>query len=142
MKVLTYIITFFITLPCIKAVWIFSTSENLTDPNIGSGLRLKSESVSRSNFTRGISICGKFNYSRIAGSAQLIQIETPGALMWSFMGYQETFMQFGYINWVVKEVPQNNFRLWSTNRWHQICWSFDRNSSYLMFVKVLLILVY
>ena len=126
------VLLIFSILPTARAILVFST--NNTD--FGSGLKLNSSSVEKSNFTQGISICGRFNYRRIAGSNQLIQIETPGAFMWSFMGYQGSFMQFGYINWVIKEVPSNNFRLWSTNRWHQICWSFNRQTSFLMFVKV------
>ena len=125
----------FSALPSVRAISVFRTNNT----EFGSGLKLNSSSVEKSNFTQGISICGRFNYNRLGAagkSTQIFQIETPGAFMWSFMGYQETFMQFGYFNWVVKEVPKNNFRLWSTNQWHQICWSYDRQTSFLMFVKV------
>ena len=122
----------FSALPSVRAISVFRTNNT----EFGSGLKLNSSSVEKSNFTQGISICGRFNYNRLGGTWDLFRIETPGAFMWGFMGYQETFIGFGYYNWVVKEVPQNYFRLWSTNQWHQICWSYDRQTSFLMFVKV------
>ena len=113
-----------------KLTAVYKTIEN--NSTIGSGLKLIAESVNPSNFTNGISICGRFNLTRLAGTTRILAI---GNQMWAHMGYDETFFEFGFRNGIVKEVHTNNFRLWSTNRWHQICISFNRKTSHLMFVK-------
>ena len=50
--------------------------------------------------------------------------------------YDMTFFWFGSMNWIVKDLQRNSFIIWSTNRWHSICVSFDRKTSHLTLVKV------
>ena len=125
------IITFLQQILPSQSIVVFSSlRENGT--TVESGLKLLPESVSASNFTQGITICGRFNLARVGHSSWIIAI---GSQMWLFMGYQETFLEFGFRNWVIKEIANDNFYLWSTNRWHQICLSFDRTQNHIMFVK-------
>ena len=114
-----------------ESVTVYSSVHD--NGTLGSGLKLLPESVSQpSNFTQGITICGRFNLARVGGSSFILAI---GQQMWLFMGYDETFLEFGFRNWIIKDVITDNFYIWSTNRWHQLCFSFDRITYHLMFVK-------
>ena len=93
---------------------------------------IEEHSLGSSNFTQGITICGRFNLARLAGETRILAI---GDQMWLFMGYHETFLQFGFRNWIVKNPAANVFGIWSTNRWHHICFSFDRKTNHLMLIK-------
>ena len=116
-----------------ESITVYSSVQSNGTSSMGSGLKLLPDSVSQpSNFTQGITICGRFNLARLAGSNFILAI---GQQMWLFMGYAETFLEFGFRNWVIKDLATDNFYIWSTNRWHQICLSFDRQSHHLMFVK-------
>ena len=87
-----------------------------------------------SNFDKGITICTRFNYKQLSTQSWIF---TQGALSWIFAGYQESFLMFGNINWILKDPKTQSFRMWITNRWHHICLSYDRNTSHISLMKVM-----
>ena len=110
-----------------------------------SGLSLLKESIKRdTNFTNGITICIRFNYRKLGKRMAIFTHQKQGTEDWKYFyvrteaGYdQGTFFHFGGLNWIVKDMVKNSFILWSTNRWHSVCVSFDHYTSHIRFVKVL-----
>ena len=116
-------------------------NESSNKPNPDAGLRLIPKSSGDSNFTQGITICGRFKYQRLSKESTMFDIaaqQQDQRLVWSFMGYKETFIGFGdnHENWVVKNPPDNNFLIWASNRWHHVCLAYNRPTAHLLFVKV------
>ena len=116
------------------AIKVYQSSKS---PNPFFPIGLKLITKSESNFTQGLTICGRFNYQLLSRESNLFWIGTSydDLFIWSYMGYKETFIGFGGHNSVVKD-GDDNFLLWGPNRWHHICLAYDRPTAHLLFVKV------
>ena len=90
------------------------------------------------DFSTGISFCGRFNYRKLGWQSFMVASSNPHLLVRLSMGGQSTFLFFGNMNWIVKDLEKDKFLIWSTTRWHHICLSFDRINSHLQFFKVIL----
>ena len=120
---------------------------NATKPD--AGLKLIKKSIKKdTNFEKGITICIRFKFLALLGSKSVIFIHDPGlATDWqslngqsmfrAYAGYKQTFFIFGTTSSILKDVELDTFLLWSTNRWHSICVTFDRTNSHFTYVKVL-----
>ena len=49
---------------------------------------------------------------------------------------EPAFINFGNLWLIVKDMEKNTFHIWSTNKWHHICLSFDRLKYHLKLYKV------
>ena len=128
----TLLLGYFLT-PAL-AIKVYQSSK-IPNPFFPIGLKLIAKS--ETNFTLGLTICGRFNYELLSKESNLFWIGTSynDLFIWSFMGYKETFIGFGGHNSVVKD-GDDNFLLWGPNRWHHICLAYDRPTAHLLFVKV------
>ena len=117
-----------------QAIIVYKSLESIESDEPFSGLRLIPTSVSKSsNFTHGLSFCARFNYRRLGWNSYTFFTLVPYKFIWLPMGNTETFFFFGKMNWILKD--SDSFRIWSTNKWHHICVSFDRISFNLKVVK-------
>ena len=94
-----------------------------------------------SNLTKGITICGRFNYPRIIEQTSIlfyVKSMSTYEYLATKMGYQETFWGIADYNWILKEPIKNTFRVWAANRWHHICLALDKELSHFVVVKVIL----
>ena len=109
MSKVTFSLTYLLTSTLAIKVYQSSKSPNPFFP-IGLKLITKSES----NFTQGLTICGRFNYQLLSKESNLFWIGTSydDLFIWSYMGYKETFIVFGGHNSVVKD-GDDNFLLWA-----------------------------
>ena len=100
-----------------------------------SGLKLDKESIkNNTNFSDGITICIRFNYRQL--NINLIIFFNQHSGTKTRAGYQRTFLDFGGMNWMIKDLKRDSFHIWSTNRWHSLCVSFDQTTSHIAYVKV------
>ena len=142
MSTVSYCFWFLITISGIlqksQAMVSYNSLEpiNATEPL--AGLKLQKGSVEKSSiFTEGITICSRFNY-RVLSKSIIFSIgsDVDNWKITARAGYDETFLFFWNINWIVKEPDTNKFRIWTTNRWHHICLSFNKSTYQLTLVKV------
>ena len=106
---------------------------NATSPF--SGLKLDKESIKKdTNFSNGITICIRFNYRQLNINLIIFFNQQSGTK--TRAGYQRTFFDFGGMNWMIKDLKRDSFHIWSTNRWHSLCVSFDKATSHIAYVKV------
>ena len=92
------------------------------------------------NLTKGITICGRFNYPRIIEETSILFYVKSMSYEYlaTKMGYQETFWGIADYNWILKDPIKNTFRVWAANRWHHICLALDKALSHFVVVKVIL----
>lgn len=108
---------------------------NATQPF--AGLKLDRNSVLKNtSFNQGLSFCARFNYRKLGWDSYMFTSLTPHHFARLSMGDSDTFLFFGNMNWIVKELQTNKFQIWSTNKWHHVCLSFDRTQFHLKFFKV------
>ena len=91
----------------------------------------------QTNLTRGVTLCGRFYYTRIIESSSVpffVQSKSY-QYFWARMGYQETFWGFADFNWILKDPIQDSFRIWAANRWHHICIALDKRTKHFVVVK-------
>ena len=114
---------------------------NTANDNLEIGLVLKKESVNL-DLPNGFTFCEKFNYRVLGRYSVLVSIGCENGVhvdcIWTFVGYKLTFVGLGNFNWILKDPINDDFLPWTTNRWHQVCLSFDNKDSKLTFVKVVL----
>ncbi len=126
---------------------VIQSTTPLTDKNNLSGFQLKEASSQVINVQRlqGFSICGRFNFQRIvSGKTRLFRILSNDWHMFFFnINYDETFASFGNADefgsspsWICAEKTNANFVMWSTQRWHAVCFSFSARSSHVTITKV------
>ena len=103
-----------------------------------SGLQLVEESIkNHTKFEDGITICLRFNFRKLGAIVFKHFSRASNPIMMEAQAiYKQTFLFFGNMNWIVKDMKSNSFIIWSTNRWHSICVSFDKKTSHIVFVKV------
>ena len=91
----------------------------------------------QTNLTRGVTICGRFYYTRIIESSSVLFFVQSKSYQyfWARMGYQETFWGFADFNWILKDPIQDSFRIWAANRWHHICIALDKRTKHFVVVK-------
>ena len=137
----------FLTLIQIKlfeAIAIYESEEalNATDPFAGLKF-IRNSTKQDSDFTQGVTFCVRFNFNRLSDGSTIFSVENPGRplAVLAFAGYQETFLFFGGMNWIVKDPESQTFRLWTTNKWHHMCLGYDRNSSFLTLIRVKIALI-
>ena len=65
----------------------------------------------------------------------MFQVLKHEKLLWGHMDYKDSFFGFANSNWVVKDLQSNNFLIWTANRWHHVCFSFNRQTNRLLLVK-------
>ena len=131
---------------CAREIVVFKSSLQLDNQRYLSGLRLK---TTRNNQPiqsfKGFSLCGRFNYQRLLGSqTRLFFIKDHDWQLFFFkLDYDESFVSFGNVDhtgsapsWINGELPDSNFVMWSTQRWHSVCFSFKASNSYVAIVKV------
>ena len=115
----------------------YESTLKINDTNPFAGLKLVKDSIKKdTNFEDGITICLRFYLRKLGGV--VFKHEYPGkpVFMEAQAIYKQSFFFFGSMNWIVKDLQRNSFIIWSTNRWHSICVSFDRKTSHLTLVKV------
>ena len=143
MSTVSYCFWFLITISGIleksQALVAYKSLEpiNATEPL--AGLKLQKDSIEKSsNFSKGITICCRFNF-KILSRSKVFWIKSgssEGPTITSEAGYAESFLFFWNMNWIMKEAESQKFQIWNTNRWHHICLSFNKNTSHITFVKV------
>ena len=118
----------------------YESLDSVVVPKSSAGLKLLANTtLQQTSFEQGISICARFNYSQLLHSESWVYYF--GKHDWSnhagfSTGYHGTFLTFWNINWIVKDLNPESFQIWTANRWHHTCFSFDRNLSSVKFVKV------
>ncbi len=133
-----------------KMMKMYESTSSLSDPRPISGLKLAnvSDNVDVTGLP-GFTICGRFNFKRLMhGQTRMFQIESvePGKswrMMFFLIGYERSFFSFGTKDetgsspsWIMKEVGREDFMIWSTNRWHQICIAFQLRTNHITLIKV------
>ena len=125
-----------------KAQFVYKSTLMPSALNVDVGLELdKNVTKIESNFETGVTLCGKFNYKVLGYWSRLYSIgcahKYAGDCIWARMEYKRSFMGFGAFNTIVKDPEMDEFMVWRTNQWHQICLAFEVISSKLVFVKVI-----
>ena len=101
------------------------------------GLKFKLEP--ETNLDKGVTICGRFYYTRIIEATSIlfyVKSMSTYEFLATKMGYQETFWGIADYNWILKDTIRDTFRVWAANRWHHICLALDKESSHFVVVKV------
>ena len=64
-------------------------------------------------------------------------------LVFIILGYEFSFFAMGNVDatqqspsWIMQEIGAKDFLMWSTNRWHQFCVSYTKNTQWVTLVKV------
>ena len=116
----------------------------MTKQNMDIGLILDKSNIELS-LPNGFSFCVKFNYRVLGWDSKLVSIGCSNEFnvdcIWIPVGYYLTFVGVGNFNWILKQsdsigVENDNFLVWTTNQWHQVCLAFDASTSMLSFIKV------
>lgn len=129
------IILVFLTIS--EAITVYRSLEPIDTILPMAGLRLNPKSILKeTNFTKGVSFCGRFNYRKLGWYSKMIDAMSYPFFVTMYMGEPNTFINFGNLWLIVKDIEKNTFHIWSTNKWHHICLSFDRSKFHLKLYKV------
>ena len=119
---LLLLIIFTITLHKGLCLIVYESLEPIDADSPLAGLRLQKDSVQQStNFTKGITICTRFNYRILSRDQVFVIFSNKNGYhsIGPFAGYEESFLFFWNINWIIKDPELNKFQLWITNNWHR-----------------------
>ncbi len=95
----------------------------------------------------GLSICLRFNLRRLINeSGWLVEWQSPD-MDWSLfkvaVGYRKSTVAFGnndtfgsMPSWIIRVQGEEGFNIWSTNKWHHLCFSFRASDKKVTFIKV------
>ncbi len=132
-----------------RQIHLFESTEFVNKDKILSGLHLISQqdklTVSRFD---GFAMCGRINFRQLVDSrSKFSRIRSDQE--WNLFGlgveYTTSFLSFGNYgegtrsapSWILAEVAKpEEFKVWSTNRWHSLCFSFRASGKHASFVKV------
>ena len=120
-----------------QALLTYESTLPINETNPFAGLKFVKDSIKiDTNFKDGITICLRLYLRKLGGV--VFKHEYPGkpVFMEAQAIYKRSFFFFGNMNWIVKDLQKNSFFIWSTNRWHSVCVSFDKKTSQITFVKV------
>ncbi len=147
LRFLTLLVIFQVSFVRAK-ITVFESISALDSNRKLSGLHLKANktSVSLSNFD-GLTICGRFDFKSLnQARSQFISIWSPS---WSVLkieiGYQLSFFGFGnndthgsMPSYMLQDVEQddNDYMIWSANKWHHMCIAYEKTQSYIRCIKV------
>ena len=140
---MTYILLMYF-ISCTQAEFVYRSSYLPSMQIVDVGLELDQTMTKiEVNSKSGLTLCGKFNYKVLGYLSRLYSIgcahKTAGDCIWARMEYKRSFMGFGAFNTIVKDPETDEFMIWRTNQWHQICLAFDAELLKLTFVKVILL---
>ena len=121
-----------------------------TKQNVEVGLILDKTSMMSTSImtlTNGFTFCVRFNYRVLGWDSKLVSLGCTNEFnvdcIWIPAGYDLTFVGIGNFNWILKKsddskgLKTDDFLVWTTNQWHQICLTFDTTSSVVSFIKVM-----
>ncbi len=130
---------------------VYTSTAPLNDEQVLSGLLLQ-DNTSNIELTQlpGLSICVRFNFKRLLDSKSVLYRIESGELeqqSWKFanfvIGYSASSIGFGkdhigsVPSWIITEKDNHDdFSLWSPNKWHHVCMSYERFDSYISVVMV------
>ena len=114
-----------------------------------SGLYYKKPANSYHELSYSLTVCARFSFARLSKKCQLFYFKKPNTSEREFLGvsirYKESgsYPRFGdreegpgyFFNWVLKDPETNEFNIWSTYRWHHVCFAFNKNTSHVAWVK-------
>ncbi len=125
---------------------VYRSSEPIESLRPLAGLQLDTSKTSVT-ITKGLTLCVRLNYRLLAENSKLFIIESPEwGLMWFKVNYRASFFGFGTgtgvntkSNWIIKDLEKNRFMIWMANNWHHVCIAYDKQSSHIALVKVMIV---
>ena len=125
------------------ALKIFESHNVNFDKEMIHGLHHKKQSEIEITFSNSFAACIRLKVKRIARdrSVNLLTIEIFFSLS---AQYPETWFMFGNSNqgkgfkgsWILYDAMEKSYLIWQLNKWHHICFSYSKQTSYISFVKV------
>ncbi len=100
--------------------------------------------------SRGLTICGRFNYKQLLHESLFWKVASPEwDLLWMHTMYTSAFFGFGnrfpngsvireksYANWIIKDPIRDKYLIWIADSWHSLCLAFHKPTSEIILVKV------
>ena len=132
----------------IKGIEVYRSTLEFLDEKLSGLYFLNNQN--QANFSQSFGLCLRFNYKKLGKSSdyekpRIIYIPNTCCKR-NFMAltaeYPGTWFSLGnygkpnaYSTWVLFE-PPDNFDIWSANKWHHLCITFEKSTSSVKLVKV------
>lgn len=110
-----------------------------------SGIKLKNGFSFKKTFTNSLTFCTRFNFQRLGN--RILEFRDPltlELLLWirleakfTWFGYGNHLVEGSYSSWLLKDPHSNNYAVWQSNNWHHLCISYNADTTYVNFIKVL-----
>jgi hypothetical protein len=126
-----------------QSIVAYESNLPLETPQPNAGLQLVKSSIEKeSNFSNGFTICERFKYDLLRQEFGPMFFFQPGSesdsyrnSAYCYLRNDHSFCFFFDFNYIVKDTDSNSFKLWTPGNWHHVCFSFDRTSLHLIFIK-------
>ena len=134
-----------------KGIKVYRSTVDFLDEKL-SGLHFLNNQ-NPAKFSQSFGLCLRFNFKKLGKSSDItkptiIYIPNPHSKK-SFVRlraeYEGTWFHLGnyerqnaFSNWVLFEPPDNFYLIWSANKWHHLCFAFEKSTSFVTLVKVFL----
>ena len=125
--------------PTVNSLMVLKSLEPFDEPDPFSGAELRRISVlNDSEFSRGITFCGRFNFLRFP--QELLQIGSRNPFPFIRIKRKKLDKNFhlsiGDVWFEIKSVYNENNQLWITNQWQHFCLAFDVDTLHISIIKV------
>ena len=125
--------------PTVNTLMVFKSLEPLDKPDPFSGAQLSRILVlNNSEFSRGITFCGRFNFLRFP--QELLQIGSRNPFPFIRIKRKKLDKHFhlsiGDVWFEIKNLHNENNQLWITNQWQHFCLAFNVATLHISIIKV------
>ena len=123
----------------VNTLLVLKSLEPLDKPDPFPGVKLRKNSVlNDSEFSKGITFCGRFYFLRFPQKLLEIGLANPKPFITiQRKKIKENFWLFiGGVAFEIKNVQSENNPLWITNQWHHFCLSFSVETLHVSMIKV------
>ena len=96
-----------------------------------------------SNLSNDLSVCVRINYQRFDRDF-CTKILDFGTFLWlnapnkpgTWLGFGNYGKPNAYSNWILRELPNNDYDIWTVKTWHHFCMAFSKLDSKVQVAKV------
>ena len=125
--------------PTVSTLMVLKSLEPLNKPDPFPGMKLRRNAIlNDSEFSKGITFCGRFNFLRFPRIFLEIGLANPNPFVKIKRRREsEYFWLFiGGVWFEIKDVQNENKQLWITNQWQHFCLAFDADMFHVSIIKV------
>ena len=125
--------------PTVSTLMVLKSLEPLNKPDPFPGMKLRRNSIlNDSEFSKGITFCGRFNFHRYPQTLFEIGLANPLPFIRieRFKIDKNFWLLIGQISFEIKDVQNENNQLWITNQWQHFCLAFGSDTFHVSIVKV------